>query len=71
MGGDVNGGFKSGQGRVQVKVALGNDSLLQVVDIVSREAVAGPVEDETEAAPGVGGEFEMAAVRIKGEIIIA
>ena len=52
------------------QVAGGNDSLLEVIDVVGDEAATPIVEDQPETAAGVEGRGEVAGRRIEAEIEI-
>ena len=46
------------------------EAVLDVVDVVGREPTAPGIKHETESAAGPGGQFDLAGVRIEGEIVV-
>ena len=70
MVGDAPGDGHRRESRIAPRVGQRQEAVLDVVDVVGRESTAPGIKYEAESAAGPGGQFDLAGVRIEGEIVV-
>ena len=71
MVGDAPGDRHRREPRIAPRMGQRQEAVLDVVDVVGREPTAPGIEYEAESTAGPGGQFDLARVRIEGEIVVA